>query len=79
MNYEKLINIGKVALLVLVFLIGFYFTATMEVTERNYEVHGADGTVYHTSNISHGSGRIWFRDANGNRVELGGGYTVIEK
>ena len=79
MNYEKLINIGKVALLVLVFLIGFYFTVTMEVTERNYEVHGADGTVYHTSSISHGSGRIWFTDANGNRIELGGGYTVIEK
>lgn len=71
-------RLGIIGLLILTFIAGFLLV-TMEPTQRNYEVHGADGTVYHTSNIRHGSGRIWFRDANGNRVELGGGYTVIEK
>ena len=77
---NKLADIGKIALFVIVFLIGLYFTVTMPPDQpRNYEVHGADGTIYHTSSISHGSGRIWFRDENGNRIELGGGYSVIEK
>ena len=75
---NKLADIGKIALLVLVFLAGFLLV-TLPSDKRNYEVHGADGKVYHTSNISHGTGRIWFRDENGNRIELGGGYSVIEK
>ena len=56
-----------------------YFLITMPPEPRNYEVRGADGTVYHTTSISHGTGRIWFTDKNGNRIELGGGYTVIRK
>ena len=79
MNKDKLADIGKIALLVLVFLAGFLLVTLPPDKPRNYEVHGADGKVYHTSNISHGTGRIWFRDENGNRIELGGGYSVIEK
>lgn len=78
MNEKTAKTIGITAILILLFIAGFLFI-TMPPEQRNYEVHGADGKVYHTSSISHGSGRIWFRDANGNRVELGGGYTVIEK
>ena len=77
---DKIIDIGKVVALVLMFIIGFYLAATMPPEQpRNYEVHGADGKVYHTTSISHGTGRIWFTDKNGNRIELGGGYSVIEK
>ena len=44
-----------------------------------YEVHGADGTVYHTTNVHYRRNDIWFTDENGSPVVLGGGYTVIRK
>jgi hypothetical protein len=52
---------------------------TMPKEERNYEVHGADGKIYHTTRISHGTNKIFFTDENGSKIELGGGYTVIQK
>lgn len=67
-----------ITIIVLVFIAGFLLIITPQ-EQRNYEVRGADGTVYHTTNISHGTNRIWFTDKKGNRVELGGGYTVIQK
>ena len=71
-------RLGIIAIVVLAFISGFLLI-TMPPEQRNYEVRGADGTVYHTTSISHGTGRIWFTDENGNRIELGGGYTVIQK
>lgn len=76
---NKLADIGKIALLVLVFLAGFLLVTLPSDKPLSYEVHGADGTIYHTKSISHGTNRIWFTDENGNRIELGGGYSVIEK
>jgi hypothetical protein len=40
-----------------------------------------DGTIYHTTRIGYGynNDRIWFRDENGNSIELGGAYTIIDK
>lgn len=78
MNEKLASKIGITATLLLVFIAGFLLIA-MPPEQRNYEVRGADGTVYHTTSISHGTQRIWFTDENGNRVELGGGYTVIQK
>ena len=79
MNKEALKNTGGWALFIGGFLLVLYLITTIPPDNRNYEVHGADGKVYHTSSIAHGTGRIWFTDANGNRIELGGGYTVIQK
>lgn len=76
---DKIIDIGKVVAILIMFLVGFYFAVSIDPEHSNYEVHGADGKIYHTTRISHGTGRIWFTDENGNRIELGGGYTVIEK
>lgn len=71
-------RLGIIGMIVLVFVAGFLLI-TMPTEQRNYEVHGADGKVYHTTSIAHGTQRIWFTDENGHRIELGGGYTVIQK
>lgn len=55
-----------------------YFLVTLSPSNDYYEVHGADGKIYHTTSISHGTNRIWFTDEGGSRIELGGGYTVIK-
>ena len=78
MNEKTAKTIGITALVVLAFIAGFLLIA-MPPEQRNYEVRGADGTVYHTTSIAHGTQRIWFTDENGHRIELGGGYTVIQK
>ena len=59
----------------------FYLLATLPQEHHNYEVRAADGTIYHTTRIKYGynNDRIWFRDENGNRIELGGSYTIIDK
>jgi len=59
----------------------FYLLATLPAEHHNYEVRAMDGKVYHTTRIEYGynNDRIWFRDENGNNVELGGGYTIINK
>ena len=79
MNKEKIMRVITVVGIVIILTLGLYFLITMPPEQRNYEVRGADGTVYHTTSIAHGTQRIWFTDENGNRVELGGGYTVIQK
>ena len=78
MNEKTAKTIGMIAIMILVFIAGFLLV-TLPREERHYEVHGADGKIYHTTHISHGTNRIWFRDENGNSIELGGGYTVIQK
>jgi subtilisin family serine protease len=78
MNEKTAHRLGIIAIIALAFIAGFLLIITPQ-EQRNYEVRGADGTVYHTTSISHGTGRIWFTDESGNRVELGGGYTVIQK
>ena len=59
----------------------FYLLATLPKEHHNYEVRAADGTIYHTTRIGYGynNDRIWFRDENGNSIELGGAYTIIDK
>lgn len=71
-------RLGIIVIVVLAFVAGFLLIV-MPQEQRNYEVRGADGKIYHTTRISHGTNRIWFTDENGNRIELGGGYTVIQK
>ena len=61
------------------FGIFIWFLTQMKPEHHNYEIHGADGKVYHTTSLHHGTSTIWFTDENGNGVELGGGYTVIRK
>ena len=78
MNENIARRIGLIAMTVLAFVIGLILVV-MPSEQRNYEVHGADGKVYRTTSIAHGTGRIWFTDEYGNRIELGGGYSVIEK
>ena len=56
----------------------FYLLVTLPPSNDYYEVHGADGKIYHTADISHGTNRIWFKDEKGSMIELGGGYTVIK-
>jgi hypothetical protein len=57
----------------------FYLLATLPAEHHNYEIHGADGKIYYTTRIYHGTNKIFFTDENGSRIELGGGYTVIQK
>lgn len=79
MKKETLGNVlGWVAFTTLIVFI-FYFMMQLPPEHHYYEIHSADGTIYHTTRIAHGNGRIWFDDEKGNSVELGGGYTVIEK
>ena len=78
MNDKTAKTIGITAIVILAFIAGFLLI-TMPREQRNYEVRGADGTVYHTTSIAHGTQRIWFTDESGHRIELGGGYTVIQK
>jgi hypothetical protein len=58
-----------------------WLITTLPPEHHNYEVRAMDGTIYHTTRIGHGynNDRIWFRDENGNSIELGGGYTIIDK
>lgn len=79
MNKEKIMRVITVVGIVIILTLGLYFLITTPPEQCNYEVRGADGTVYHTTSISHGTGRIWFTDESGRRIELGGGYTVIRK
>lgn len=79
MKNEAFKNIlGWIAFTTLIVFI-FYFMLQLEPEHRIYEVRGADGTIYHTTNVHYGTSDVWFTDENGNRVVLGGGYSVIEK
>ena len=60
-------------------ILTFYMMFQLKPEHHIYEVHGADGTVYHTTNLHYGRNDIWFTNENGNAVVLGGGYTVIRK
>jgi len=73
-------RLGIIVIIVLVFISGFLLI-TMPKEHHNYEVRAADGTIYHTTRIGYGynNDRIWFRDENGNSIELGGAYTIIDK
>ena len=76
---EKLRNISGWLIALGGFLLILFVIVDLPKEHRNYEVRGADGTIYHTTRIGHGTGRIWFKDEHGKRIELGGGYSVIEK
>ena len=58
-----------------------WLITTLPPEHHNYEVHAVDGKIYHTTRIGYGynNDRIWFNDENGNSIELGGGYTIIDK
>ena len=73
-------TIGTIATIILAFIAG-YLLVTMPKEHHNYEVRAADGTIYHTTRIGYGynNDRIWFTDENGNGLELGGSYTIIDK
>jgi hypothetical protein len=76
---EKLKNILQWTAFILSIGAIFFMMSRIPPEHHYYEIHSADGTIYHTTRIAHGTGRIWFDDEKGNSVELGGGYTVIEK
>jgi hypothetical protein len=76
---EKFKNILQWTIFILGVGAVFLMISKFPPEHHNYEIHSADGTIYHTTRIGHGTNRIWFNDANGNSIELGGGYTVIEK
>jgi hypothetical protein len=78
MNEKTAKTIGMIAIMILVFIAGFLIV-TLPREEHNYEIHGADGKIYYTTRIYHGTNKIFFTDENGSRIELGGGYTVIQK
>ncbi len=80
MNEKTAKTIGTIATIILAFIAG-YLLVTMPKEHHNYEVRAADGTIYHTTRIGYGynNDRIWFRDENGNSIELGGSYTIINK
>jgi len=75
----KRIIITSLKGIVWITLIGtiIYFMMKLEPKDHVYEVHGADGKVYHTTDVRHGEHSIWFTDESGKGIELGGGYTVI--
>ena len=79
MKIETIKDITKWVVFITLCVLIFFMIAKLPPEHHNYEIHSADGTIYHTTRIGHGTNRIWFNDANGNSVELGGGYTVIEK
>jgi hypothetical protein len=74
---NKIINLTKVAVFITLIVIIIYFAIKLESEPHNYEIHAADGKVYHTTDVRHGEHSIWFTDENGKGIELGGGYTVI--
>lgn len=78
---DKLKTIGAWLLFLGGFLLVLYMITKLPPEHHNYEVRSVDGTIYHTTRIgrAHNNDRIWFRDEHGNSVELGGGYTIIEK
>ena len=78
MTEDKARKIGYTISFLLLILV-FYMMFQLKPEHHIYEVHGADGTVYHTTNLHYGRNDIWFTDENGNAVILGGGYTVIRK
>jgi hypothetical protein len=78
---EKLKNILQWTAFILGIGAIFFMIAKLPPEHHNYEVRAANGTIYHTTRIGHGynNDRIWFNDENGNSIELGGGYTIIDK
>ncbi len=76
---ETFKNILRWTLFLVIIASIFYLMVQIKPEYRNYEVRGADGTIYHTTRVHYGTSDVWFTDDNGNRVVLGGGYTVIEK